>query len=63
MTLPPSVAAPVGNRLTIALVVFALIVIPFAVYVGGYFLLGERQDWYVAGHPTETRPMGLLGGD
>lgn len=41
-----------GKRLTIALAVFALIAVPLAAYVGGYFWLG---DFYSA-----VRPAGRL---
>jgi hypothetical protein len=41
-----------GNRLTIALTVFALLAVPLGVYLGGYFWMSKRSDLYVDGHGT-----------
>jgi hypothetical protein len=35
-----------GKRLTISLAVFALIVVPLAIYVVGYLCLGQRNNFY-----------------
>jgi len=47
-----------GKRLTIALAVFALVAVPLAIYVTGYFALGERSEWLVissAGALTQAK--------
>lgn len=45
-----------GKRLTVALAIFALVAVPLAIYVAGYFLLGERNDFHHSGggNPTGT---------
>jgi hypothetical protein len=50
-TNPPE--PPKGKRLTIALAVLALIVVPLGAYVAGYFWLGERR-YQVAGSWSST---------
>jgi hypothetical protein len=37
----------VGKRITIALAVFALLAVPFGVYVSGYFCAAEYDQWIV----------------
>ena len=47
---------PKATRLTVALVVFALVVVPTAIYIAGYLWLGERSDYLHSGggEPTGT---------
>jgi hypothetical protein len=42
-----------GKRLTAALAIFVLIVVPLAIYVAGYLLLGERRDWWSGANPGD----------
>jgi hypothetical protein len=49
-----------GKRLTIALAIFALIVVPLAIYTTGYLLLPQRVEWaddgfgYAASRPPTS---------
>lgn len=45
-----------GKRLTLALAVFALIVIPLAIYTAGYFCLPENVYWFIDGC-AQTSPV------
>ena len=43
-----------GKRLTLALAVFALVVVPLAIYTAGYFLLCQRLDHLTLSAPTQV---------
>jgi len=50
-----------GKRLTIVLAVFALIVVPLAIYTAGYFLLGEAVFHEADGRLSEVHRVYALG--
>src|SRR6186713_655681 len=44
---------PKGRRIIAALAIFALVVVPLAIYVAGYLWLGQRRDYISLTSPTQ----------